>query len=160
MIKEDLLEQIHLAADAWKLDRALVCAIVMQETKGNPWLTRFEPNWQYWEMPIAFASSNSVNTATERMMQSMSWGPMQIMGSVAREMGFGAELTRLALPEFALAYSCKKLAAIFEKHPTEDDAIAAWNAGSPRKKEDGTYSNQAYVDGVHGFLQQFRPQAT
>jgi soluble lytic murein transglycosylase-like protein len=159
MIENPLRQIAQLTAIAYKLDFNLVCAIIEQETAGNAWLTRFEPAWQYFERPIQYALANRISEATERMMQAMSWGPMQLMGSVAREMGFGAELTRLSAPEYAMVYSCKKLALIQAKYLVEDDVIASWNAGSPRKNSDGTYINQSYVDGVHGFLQTLRSKA-
>jgi soluble lytic murein transglycosylase-like protein len=156
---EQLKATVELMGKAWALDPNLISAIIMQETGGNPWLTRFEPAWQYWEKPTDFAALNRISQATEKALQAMSWGPMQIMGSVAREQGFNQELTRLSALEFSMTYSCKKLASLILKYKNEDDAIAAWNAGSPRKRADGTYSNQSYVDGVQSFLKQLRPQA-
>lgn len=152
MISPDLQELIRMRSVANDLDPALITAIVMQETGGNPWLTRFEPEWHYWESPMEWASKLRINSLTERTMQAMSWGPMQIMGSVAREMGFDKELPRLAQSDTALFYSLKKFVAIRQKYPNEHDAIASWNAGSPRKTTDGRYVNQSYVDGVLSFL--------
>lgn len=151
-ILPELAGLIHSAAVSCGLDPRLISAIVMQETHGNPWLTRFEPAWQYWENPIGAAARLGITSATERTLQAMSWGPMQLMGSVARELGFEAELTRLTDPAVALSYSCRKLAALRAKYPASDDAIAAWNAGSPRRDSTGAYVNQHYVDGVNAFL--------
>ena len=94
----------------------------------------------------------------------MSWGPMQIMGATARWLGFkGTFLSELIEPEVGIEYGCKYLANLKRRFSGNsknncnqvddiaifcDKKISAYNAGSPRKKADGTYVNQKYVDKV------------
>lgn len=152
MIDPNLRNVIFQVAGHYQLDALLVQAIVMQETAGNPWSTRFESEWKYFETPNFWAGKLGISVDTEKTLQAMSWGPMQLMGSVAREMGFAAELTRLVDPLTALTFSCAKFSKLCAKYTDENDIIASWNAGSPRKLGD-QYANQHYVDGVRRFLQ-------
>lgn len=138
------------------IDPDLVSAIVLQESGGNPWLTRFEPEWHYFNDPAFHSKQCWVTIETEHVMQAMSWGPMQVMGAVARDLGWGAELTRLSQAQIGLLYGCMKLAQCLEKNPILNDAIAAYNAGSAKKNADGTYVNQAYVDSVLKHLAMIR----
>jgi soluble lytic murein transglycosylase-like protein len=73
---------------------------------------------------------------------------MQVMGSVTREYGYGDSLALLVEPFRALEYGCRHLRNFRKRYPNGRDWIAAYNAGSPRKKPDGSYSNEAYVKKV------------
>ena len=82
----------------------------------------------------------------------MSWGPMQIMGSVAREIGYADHLTKLLDPAIGILWGSKKLAKLSRIYKSQDDVIASYNAGSPVKTMKGELMNQAYVDGVRQFM--------
>jgi soluble lytic murein transglycosylase-like protein len=101
----DLVQMAKDKAKAVGLDPALVCAICEQESSWNPWAVRFEP---------AFYSRYIVPmkgiTATEAYTRAMSFGLMQTMGEVCRELHFtGPYLTEICDPETSLDYGCKKL---------------------------------------------------
>lgn len=155
MLLPEIASLIQTAALAQGLDPKLISAIVLMESTGNPWLTRYEPNWKYFYFQEYFAKTNRVTIQTETIMQATSWGLMQIMGSGARELGFSAEMPRLILPENSLLYGCKKLKKLSVKAQNQNDLIAAYNAGSARKNADGSYVNQDYVNGVNRFLSAF-----
>ena len=42
------------------------------------------------------------------------------------------------------------------RHKKMDEAIAAYNAGSPRYRADGKFENQGYVDKVNAALKTIR----
>lgn len=130
------------------LDVSLIRAMVAIESGGVVWRTRFESGWKYFYYAREFAEKLGITVQTEVVLQSMSFGPMQIMGGVARELGFTDHLTQLILPENSLPLSCKKLKHLLQKYPSMEDAIAAYNAGSVRKTEGGLYENETYVDSV------------
>lgn len=103
----------------------LVLAMIWQESypPGNPWMPRFEPNfiWFYdWKSrtPLADPSKSAEeNRARARkvlgkdefLCQSMSWGPLQIMGSAARERGYEGMLYQLSLAEAGIKYGIRHL---------------------------------------------------
>ncbi len=143
--------QIQAAAARHGLETLLVAAIVQTESAGNPWATRFEPDFLARYVDAAPRRFGGVSVHTERMGRATSFGPMQIMGQVARERGFtGIFLTELCDPETGLEYGCRQLAALRDRYLTQwglDGVIAAYNAGSPRTAG-GRFVNQYYVDQV------------
>lgn len=143
-------EIINKQCDILILPHELVLAIVMVESEANPWVTRHEPNWKYFVDVEGFAARLKQSQDTERVSQATSYGLMQIMGGRARELGFKSELTRLLSPELGVEYGCKHLASCYQRFGQLDDsAIAAYNAGSPRRGPDGKFVNQDYVDKVN-----------
>ena len=87
---------------------------------------------------------------TERQDQMTSWGLMQVMGAVARELGHTGPLSDLLDPPTGLFYGCLHLRRFRAKYDIWPDVIAAYNAGSPRRVagQIGPYVNQSYVDKV------------
>lgn len=132
---------LGVIAKGWGLKPALVRAIVQVESSGNPKAIRYEPAFyeKYTKGKYPFTESRSLAT---------SWGLMQIMGLVSRELGYEGSLSFLLIPELGLFWGCHKLASISEKHQNEQEIIAAYNAGSPRRGLDGKFINQEYVDKV------------
>lgn len=148
-----LQESARDAAIRHGLDPNWVMAVIQTESAGNPLAVRFEPNWRWLHNVAAHAKRLKVTEETERSLQSFSWGPMQVMGSVAREWGYPDHLFTLCDPIRGLEYGCKHLAAMRKRFPTGRDWIAAYNGGSPRKNPDGTYKDdlEKYVKKVVGY---------
>ena len=138
------IEQAIIAiAPQYSLPPNLVRAICEVESSFNPWAWRFEPQYKY------LVGDRLTMTTTERMGQMCSWGLMQVMGGVAREAGYRDAFPNLCDPDVGLNYGCKHLAKFYAKHLNWPDAIASYNAGSPRHNlADGGYVNQIYVDRV------------
>ena len=136
--------------------RDLVVAIIMVESSGFPFTSRYEPAWKYFKDVEAFARRNHITQETEKIHQATSWGPMQIMGSVARELGYYGHLNRLAEVDNGIRWGVAKLDACLKRWDTVEDAISAYNQGGPYTNEDGEYRNQDYVDKVHNYLSQLR----
>lgn len=143
---------ITQTANQLGIDPILVTAIIMQESAGDTWATRFESSYYDHERfldPDRFAENSKVSINTEKSQQATSWGLLQIMGVVAREVGYTGKLTKLLIPERGIFWACKKLQLICHKYQKLEDIIASWNAGSPQVIDStGKYLNQAYVDAV------------
>lgn len=137
------------------LKPSLVAAICTQESGGDPYAQRFEPAWTYFKDVEAFAKKCRISVDTEKAAQAFSYGLMQVMGSVAREAGFSQSLPRLFDVETNLRYGCGHLKKFMVKYQNEQQAIASYNAGSPRLLESGKFVNQHYVDSVLTFQQSF-----
>lgn len=133
---------IEAAALSAGLPRELVHAICTVESSMNPWAIRYEPSYRW------LYGNHETMTDTERTGQKMSWGLMQVMGAVAREYGFTGWFPSLCDPSIGLKYGCKHLAKFYARHKNWPDTIASYNAGSPRRTDDGRYVNQSYVDMV------------
>jgi hypothetical protein len=157
-LTDSIEAQINLICTAEGVDRDLVKAIVMTESAGNTWAVRYEPHWKYFTEVQNHATKARISYETERTCQAMSWGLMQIMGSVCRELLYDGDLTKLCQEDIGLKYGIKKLKTLLKKYVKQDDAIAAYNAGIPKLRADGKYMNQPYVDGVNAFLKIIKGQ--
>lgn len=148
-----MAEKMAIAQD---VDPALVKAIITVESNWDPKVSRFEPHWKYLHFPREHAERVGITTDTEITLQSMSIGLMQIMGGVARELGFVGNLSELFEPEVNLKYGIQKLKELIKKWPLEQSIISAYNQGSPRMTPGGMYENQVYVDKVWKELTKLR----
>jgi len=79
-----------------------------------------------------------------------SWGLMQLLLSTAKEVLGNPNLTTTQLinPRTNIEAGTKFLLQLWNRFGNMRDAIAAYNAGSPRLGKDGKYINAAYVDKV------------
>ncbi|MGB6431499.1 MAG: lytic transglycosylase domain-containing protein [Candidatus Acidiferrales bacterium] len=127
-----LIALARVAAVAHKLDPPLVCAVVEQESAWNPWAVRYEPGFlARYIAPLYNAGKIS---ATEAYTRSISWGLMQLMGQVARELGCeAASLAELCDPATGLEFGCRQLRAKFDAAAGDATrALLAWNGGANR----------------------------
>jgi soluble lytic murein transglycosylase-like protein len=146
--RQQLHPLVKSVAVRFNVDPELVDALVIVESSYNPWALRYEEHFHWLTNAELYAINNRITTATETQCQKFSWGLCQIMGGTARSLGFGGPLTKLMDPELNTVYACKYLGKLASKYPALDDMIAAYNAGSPRKGDNGAYVNQGYVDKV------------
>lgn len=115
-------------ATAQGLDPALVCAVIEQESNWNPWVIRYEP--LFMAKYVATLYTNHKISATEAYSRAFSWGAMQLMGQVARELGYAAPLPQLCDPNVGLVWGCRHL-----KHKADSvngeltKTLLAWNGG-------------------------------
>jgi len=130
------------------LNPALVLAIIEQESNFTPTAMRFEPQFKYILNPDIFSRKNRISLATEINLQQISWGLMQIMGAVTRELGFDKEMPLMLVPETNIHFGCLKLSQLLSKYATLENAVSSYNQGSPMKLFNGTYRNQEYVTSV------------
>jgi hypothetical protein len=128
-------------------------AIAFRESTWRPNQQRYERGFH--ERYIRGASENAKEwrrrlgaTGYQEHKYATSWGLMQIMGVTAYERGYRGDPERLIEPELSLVYGAMHLDWLWQKYERIQDAIAAYNAGSPRHLDGTTYVNQAYVDYV------------
>lgn len=138
------------------IDPILMLSIVYQESRAKPYITRYEPKYGYLYMPLHYANKLFTTMETEVEHQKTSWGLCQIMGGVARELGFDDYMPALCIPATNLYFGGKLLSRLQEKYESIDDVISSYNAGSPRKNDQGLYLNQEYVDSVKGYMTYLR----
>jgi soluble lytic murein transglycosylase-like protein len=163
-------ETIAVKAKQFGIPEALLRAMVWVESGGNLFAMRYEPFYAYlWDAaqgrPFRKLSAGEVNSAlppkgflaqpgltlsraTEWMGQKSSWGPMQVMGAVARELGFNGYFTELCAP-LGVYYGCKHLQRLADRFLAPHGwkgVAAAYNAGTPRRNSEGRWVNQGYLD--------------
>lgn len=135
-------------APQYGLDPALVQAIAKVESSLDPWVVRFEPGWAYPWRIREFARRCNISQNTEKTLQATSWGLMQVMGTVARELGHNRMLTELVRPATNIRLGCRQIVKLLDRYQDIAMTISAYNAGSARKDENGQFMNQGYVDKV------------
>lgn len=129
MTNAELEKLARAAAAEHNLDPALVCAICEQESDWNPWAIRYEP--AFFARYVAPLYTNNKISATEAYARSFSWGLMQLMGQVAREMGFAnTYLATLLDPATAVEWGCQHFAKkLANANGDTHKALFLWNGG-------------------------------
>jgi len=129
------------------LSKSLVYAICVAESGLDTWAVRFERKWHWFLSVKEWAKIVHITSATERVCQQMSWGLMQIMGSVARERGFSKDLSQLCRPEIGVEYGCRQLDYLLKRHYTTSRALSAYNTGNP-----DSVKGHEYAEHVMSFM--------
>ncbi len=166
--------QIEIIAARHGLPPSIVVAICKTESGLNPWAMRCEPAYRWlWDVnrsepftltqferadarlpPKRFPQISGISQLTEWTGQQSSWGLMQVMGALARQLGFRGHFPMICDPAIGVDLGCQHLVALrdrFLKQFGWPGVIAAYNAGTPRLNPRGAgFVNQDYVDLVIG----------
>jgi len=175
-MNKDEAQAIASHASFYELPKELLMAIIKVESAINKFAYRVEPPYRYLVnvaskqpfrrltpaenksevAPKDFPYIRGLSSRnTEWLGQQASWGPMQIMGAVAREYGFTQAFPELCSYVAGTKFPCLHLVNLkkrfLEKHGWAG-VVAAYNAGSPRYIDGGDFENQVYVDKIreHG----------
>lgn len=151
MTSEVLRSLIAAHPDRGQLPVEAVLAVTMKESSFREYAIRYEDHYQW------LVGDQGTMSVAERLGQKHSWGLMQVMGGLARELGFTGAFHELWTPETGLKYGMLYLNKLYKRHGNWPDTLAAYNAGSVRRV-DGKYVNQAYVDAVLKFWNEFETQ--
>jgi len=149
--KEQLEPIIDKYSEKYRLSKNLIYSVIMVESAGDPYAVRYESHWKYVLHPDTFAKIAKISLDTEIFLQKCSYGLMQVMGTVARELGYRDNLLKLHDPDLAIDLGSKKLRQLSDKYMTTDDVISAYNQGIP-KKNGPLYVNQDYVTKVRSWM--------
>lgn len=137
------------------LPQDVVLGMIARES-GFPLALRFEKHYRWTYKVEHFARLNRWSRDTEEALQKFSYGPLQIMGAVARERGFQGDLTELRSSVVGLLWATKHLVHLRATYSSWPDIVSSYNQGSPRKKMlSQKYRNQDYVDYVYRRAKEF-----
>lgn len=129
MEKDELILKALTIATANGLFPEIICAICEQESSWNPWAIRYEPAfYKHYIEPLC--ERGEVKSPTEATARAISWGLMQTMGQVVRELGFSGRMASLCDPEIGIIWGCKVL-LLKLKHSGGDirKALLFYNGG-------------------------------
>ena len=163
---QSVIDLITLIAPAYGLDPLLVRAVVQKESSGYTWAWNPEPQYRYYwdvrthapfrklvegeslsERPPKDFPALSGDPDQEWWAQSASWGLMQVMGAVARELGYKESyLTALCDPQIGLRYGCLHLRNMLRW--AKDDPFKALMAYNGGKGSALARSNPGYAEAV------------
>lgn len=155
-------ELVELIAPTFGLDRSLLLAIIWQESSGDPEAVRAEPGFVWFfspergplRDPRLTTEHNRDKALTilgeeEFNFQTCSHGMMQVMGSVAREMGFIGPKQDLYLPEINVEYGCKYLKACIRRAGGNlQRGLLRWNGGGRNKYPDEVMEKYDILKGL------------
>ena len=96
----------------------------------------------------AESSWNAKAFRPEPQIGDASYGLMQILLGTARQLGYKGTAEKLFEPSINIRLGARYLKSRMLLYSTYEEAIAAYNAGQPRRAADGRFINQAYVDKV------------
>lgn len=149
-LNADILAEIEAKAGTFDVDPDVIEALVMAESGGRINASRYEPNFY-----AKYVRDGEYPKEMHKEL-STSWGLMQVMGLVAYEYGLRHNIKKtLCTIEGGIWYGMMHFARFLRKYGNLDDAIASYNAGSPRKKA-GRYTNQKYVDKVKQYIEELK----
>lgn len=131
------------------LPPTLVRAMVMVESGGDTFATRYEPGFfeKYVRNDGSVKAFAPCSLQTERVMRATSFGLMQVMGQVARERGYlGPFLSSLCDPATGLQFGCLHLAAFRRRFAGLgwDAVCAAYNGGAGAVRGQHEFRNPDY----------------
>lgn len=165
---------IEAASSTHDIPVAVICGIISQESAWNTWSMRYEPDFTARYVHPTYPKASP----TFRVQAGSSWGLMQLMGLVSRELGYRDNFLWLLNPAVGIEWGCRKLKALEKKYGVGQsrlaeygirgimgqDVIASYNQGNDRWLDldgdgvhdlDETYRNQDYVSAVLGFSGEF-----
>lgn len=148
----ELAKQVEVVSNLYNFPEGFISAIVLVESLGDVAAMRYEPNYSYlWNYrtnsPVRFSGSilhpgtefggpGFISKETELVGQRTSWGPMQVMGAVAREYGFTGFFPELCTADVGVRYGCMHLAKLRRRFDLGYDNLmelaTAYNTGSPK----------------------------
>lgn len=137
-----------------KLDAQLMCALMETESSFNTYAMRYEPGVMRTVSTSVCARLNRITEETETQCQRFSWGLGQVLGSTARWLGYRDALSALCEPKQGIFWACEAFEKLGDKYEHMEEKIASYNAGSVKRREDGTFVNQRYVDKVLKFYRE------
>ncbi len=147
-------EMIIEHAEKYNITPDIVYGVCMQESLMNPHAARFEKHYR-WLFKPKQVKPKICSLETEKTFQKTSFGLMQMMGGVYRELGYEGWLTEIiGKPDLQMDYGCRFLTKKIKKYGLER-GILAYNSGSPRTNESGDYINAYYLSNVMGYAKGF-----
>ncbi len=153
-LMDDLHRLLFSKCNGTNIDAVLLDAIIQVESSWKPKVMRFESKFAYMCRPDEFAEKNGLTLATEIALQKFSYGLCQLMGGTARELGFEGFLPDLLSPDVNFEFMLKYWMKTCDQYTYTSDKIAAYNAGSAHRLDNGQYFNQIYVDRVYAAMHQ------
>lgn len=145
-------EEIQKYSTKYKIDPAIIKAIIMQESAWQRFATRYESTYRWLYNPESFRSG-WISLATEVNAQKTSWGLGQIMGALAREQGHKGFLGELLSPATNIKHICIRVAYLEKKCNSTEEIFSAYNGGlGAIHKANGRFKNESYVGSAMSHL--------
>jgi soluble lytic murein transglycosylase-like protein len=151
MTRQDLTGLARIKAGEHGLPPQIVLAVCSVESAWNPWAVRYEPGFERRYLQGGVERFRPCSVDTERTMRATSWGLMQVLGQVARELGCREPyLSALCDPVLAVEYGCLALSRLKGRDLERfgwAGVVCAYNTGLPQAE-----AGKAYVAKIDAAL--------
>lgn len=138
-----MLNTVHKVCEEHHIDPMLLRGIITVESAWDPRALRYEQKYHDICLAAGFARKFDISEKSEITLQKFSYGLCQVMGGLARSLGYDGHLLDLLDIETNLKYGCLYLQVLQKHYKTDvDKIISAYNAGH------ATPSNLTYVNKV------------
>jgi len=126
--RNGLISLAKLTAVKYNLIPSIVCGMCEQESSWNPDATRYEPAF-YLRYIEPMIDAGRLTDLVEAKNRATSWGLMQVMGQVAREMGYEGPFP-LESAEMGIRLGCEKFArCVAQSKGDIGSALLRYNGG-------------------------------
>lgn len=149
------IERLTELVKKFALPVPLVASIIEIESSWNRYAMRYEPSFSHTMQLKENSKRLGITFPSEQIGQKTSWGLMQVMGATARLMGFKGHFPELCDVDLGIEWGCRYLRWQSNRYKTQDEWIAAYNAGTARRMADERFANQEYVDKVNTLIKVF-----
>jgi len=159
VVPPDIMALCVTSAAKYGLTPELLAALAWKESSFNPYAWNPEPAYPYLvnvrtgapfrpltvaerarEVPPFDFPTFAGDRDQEFWAQQSSWGLCQVMGAVARELGFrGPYLTELVRPDVNLDLGAHHLSKQIARFGSVGGGLSAYNAGTPTDKNRASY---------------------
>lgn len=133
----DIKTGIEKASALHTLPVPFITAVCMVESSFDQAAIRYEP--AFYRLYLDSMPATELRRGmplgstleTERCGRAFSWGPMQLMGQVARERGYSDWFARLCTPEVGIDWGCRHLVWLRQRIGRQDleRMAGAYNGG-------------------------------
>ena len=145
LFKESIKEAVIDCSNKFKIEEALILAIIKVESENKPQAVRYEKHLKRAKWYL--------NILTEKEKKDKysfcSMGLMQTLYGNAKSLGFKNSPFELFRPGVSIYWGCKYLSKLHKRYDNVKDIISSYNQGRPRRLKNGKYRNQLYVDTVY-----------
>lgn len=135
----EIIDTVEQVLDEYKKPewKHIILGIIKTESSFNPLACRFEKDYKWLKNPIKFAKELGITADTEIVFQKTSWGLMQVMGAVYRELGYTGYLNALSTDiERQVRYGIRHFHRLFVHYGDLYRAILGYNRGFGVKQDD------------------------
>lgn len=155
IIQQNINYYIEYYSKKYKVEEALIRAIIKKESDFETNAIRYEPGLMKDVPTNAWYRRLLTKEEQKDPYCFSSAGLMQTLYGIAKIYGFKGTVFNLFNPKYGIAYGVLHYKKIADRYNNIKDAISAYNQGTNRKRDNGEYHNQGYVNLVIKYYKEY-----
>lgn len=150
-----IIQMVTAECSKANLDPYVILGIMKVESGFNQYAMHYDEGFSNFSTPEKFANAET-DLNTEKALQRISYGLLQIEGATLRWLGFTGRFITALDQAVNISYGIKFFKLLTARFIYLNDQISAYNMGTPKKNASGNYINQGYVDKVLEAIEDIR----